>query len=66
MPSVDTAFLHGLTTQTDGSECEFSPTGGVEGMSQRVRKPKRSAQVYFPAQAVPIGCTRAGSRTPYC
>ena len=40
MPSVDTAFLHGLTTQTD-SLCDFPPTSAVQGLYQRVRQPKR-------------------------
>ena len=36
----------------------------VDSMSPRVRKPKKFAQVCFPAWAVPIGCTWAGLQEP--
>ena len=44
--SVDTAFLHGLTLQTDGLSVTFFPHSAVQGVCQRVRQPK--AQIVQP------------------
>ena len=46
------------------SECDFPPTGAVQGMSPRDCKPKKCVQVCLPAWAVPIGCTWAGLKEP--
>ena len=43
MSSVDTAFLHGLTTKTDGFSVPFFPPLQCKAC-HRLRQPKRSAQ----------------------
>ena len=44
MSSVDTAFLHGLTTQTDSLSVTFFPPMQYQACAKEFRQPKRSAQ----------------------
>ena len=60
MPSVDTAFLHGLTTQTDGLSVTFFPLVQYKECAKVFCQPKRSAQAHI---VQPQMCQRGRAST---